>query len=111
MRLFEGTEFDIPPKCDRCDQLEAECKCPPLPTPQIPPEKQSLKVAVEKRKRGKLVTVIRGLAESNDHAALLTDLKNHCGSGGTFKEGAIEIQGDHVERASAHLLQLGYRVR
>ena len=111
MRLFEGTQFDIPPKCDECGLLESECKCPPAKPEQIPPEKQRLKVSVEKRKRGKLVTVVRGLAEANDHASLLTDLKNHCGSGGTFKDGTIEIQGDHVERATAYLLQLGYRIR
>ncbi len=110
MRLFEGTEFDIPPRCDRCQKLETDCDCLPAPKPQIPPEKQSLRVAVEKRKKGKSVTVIRGLAPDNDHADLLTSLKNHCGAGGTIKDENIEIQGDHADRIQSLLRKLKYKV-
>lgn len=111
MRLFEGTEFDIPPKCDRCGLLESECKCPTPVEPQVSPEKQLLKIAVEKRKKGKVVTLIRGLAKSNDHSNLLTNLKNHCGTGGTVKEEQLEIQGDHAERISTFLRNAGYRIQ
>ena len=75
-RLFAGTEFYQPAKCDRCGELEDACRCPPAPTPRIPPEKQTAKLSVEKRKKGKVVTVVRGLpAQGNDLAELLGILK------------------------------------
>jgi translation initiation factor 1 len=58
---------------------------------------------------GKTVTTVRGLAL--DEAALQTlgkQLKAACGSGGTVKDGVIEIQGDHVERVMAWLTQKGF---
>lgn len=112
MRLFEGTPFDIPPKCDRCGKLEEECDCPPPAPVYKPPEKQTAKLAVEKRKKGKVVTVIRGLAaEDNDLAALLTDLKNHCGAGGSLDGDTIEVQGSHLDRLREALRKKGYKVK
>ena len=112
MRLFEGTEFDRPPRCERCGELDAECQCPPEPAPLIPPEKQTARLAVEKRKKGKVVTVIRGLpSEGNDLPGLLTRLKSGCGAGGTIAEETIEIQGKHLERIRSTLQELGYRVK
>lgn len=112
-RLFEGTQWDVPPRCDRCNELESDCQCPPLPPPAdiVPPEKQSLKIRVEKRKRGKVVTVIAGVADDDAINDLLSTLKNECGSGGTKKEGNLEIQGDHLERLRSKLQSLGYRVQ
>ncbi|MCP4786241.1 MAG: translation initiation factor [Fuerstiella sp.] len=114
-RLFAGTQFDRPPKCDRCGRLEEECECPP-PEPEPPtylePRKQTARLAVEKRKRGKMVTVIRGLAaEDNDLATLLTTLKTSCGAGGTIQEDSIEIQGRHLERLRIDLKAKGYQVK
>ena len=112
MRLFEGTPFDRPPRCEQCGELEAECRCPPPKPVRIPPEQQTARIAVEKRKNGKRVTVVRGLpAEGNDLAALLTALKSHCGAGGTTKDDELEIQGDQLDRVRQKLLTLGYRVR
>ncbi len=112
MRLFEGTPFDRPPRCERCDELESECCCPPEPPPRIPPDKQTARVAVEKRKRGKVVTVIRGLPEEgNDLPGLLTQLKSTCGAGGTFKDGVLEVQGDQLDNVRRTLAEIGYRVK
>lgn len=114
-RLFSGTPWDRPPTCERCGQLETECKCPPLPAPappRIPPEKQTAKLAVEKRAKGKLVTVVRGLpAAGNDLPELLTKLKTACGAGGTLQEETLEVQGQHLERLRETLQALGYRVK
>lgn len=111
MRLFAGTEFDNPVHCETCGELESDCTCPAPPPSRVPPEKQTLQIGSEKRKYGKTVTVIRGLAETNDHSELLTQLKNHCGTGGTIKENTIEIQGQHTDRAKEFLLKAGYRVK
>jgi translation initiation factor 1 len=113
MRLFEGTAWDQgPPKCERCGQLESECQCPPAPPPRVAPGKQTARVQVEKRKAGRVVTVIRGLAPAdNDLPALLTVLKNACGAGGTVREDSLEIQGDQLQRVKEELAVIGYKVR
>ncbi|MFO0912038.1 MAG: translation initiation factor [Pirellulales bacterium] len=115
MRLFAGTPFDRPPRCEECGQLESECVCPPPPPPplqRIPPGDQTAKVAVEKRQKGKFVTTVRGLpADGNDLASILTQLKNSCGAGGTVKDDLIEIQGQQADRVRQVLVQIGFRVR
>ncbi len=111
MRLFEGTPFDIPPKCERCGALESECQCVPLPD-YLPPEKQTAKIRTEKRAKGKLVTVISGLSPTaNDHEQLIKTLKAACGAGGCSKDGLLEVQGEHVSRVESTLLKLGYKVK
>ena len=108
-RLFAGTPFDRPPRCEQCGALAGACNCP---SPKLPPQQQTAKVALEKRKKGKQVTVIRGLAASgNDLPSLLTDLKSACGAGGTLQEDGLEIQGDHRDRIRDLLAAIGYRVK
>lgn len=111
MRLFEGTPFDRPPRCEVCGELEENCTCPPPEPVRTPPSEQTLSLSVEKRKRGKTVTVIRGLAADNDAGELLTHLKSKCGAGGSIQAEGIEIQGNHLERISAALQSKGYRVK
>jgi translation initiation factor 1 len=109
MRLFAGTPFDIPPKCERCGALESDCQCTPLPD-YLPPDKQRAKLRVEKRPKGKVVTIVAGLAPtSTDLPSLLTALKNACGAGGAIKQEQLEIQGDHIDRVRQTLQQIGYR--
>lgn len=111
MRLFEGTPFDIPPKCDRCGKLESDCQCPPPPAPIVPPEQQLVRIAVEKRKRGKVVTVLRGLINDAALPELLKSLKNACGAGGTLLPNGLEIQGDHAKPVAELLRAARYRVK
>lgn len=110
-RLFAGTPWDQPPKCARCGELTSACKCPPNLKSLLPPEKQTAKVGVEKRKKGKLVTVVRGLSPTeSDFAALLTKLQTTCGAGGSIQGDTLEVQGDHATRVREQLQALGYRV-
>ncbi|HET6325440.1 MAG TPA: translation initiation factor [Planctomycetaceae bacterium] len=109
-RLFAGTPFDRPPKCEACGELVQACVCPPPEPERVPPQRQRVKIAIEKRKRGKVVTALRGLSAEGGTADLLSRLKSVCGAGGTFKDGILEIQGDHGDRVRATLSQLGYRV-
>jgi translation initiation factor 1 len=61
---------------------------------------------------GKVVTVVRGLPrQSQVLTALAGDLKRLCGAGGTVKNRAIEIQGDHRERVAEYLAGQGYKVK
>jgi translation initiation factor 1 len=112
-RLFSGTPFDRPPVCDRCGRLESACRCPPVSKSKkpTPPEKQTIRLAIEKRKKGKVVTVIRGLsATGNDLAALLGRLKDRCGAGGTLDGDTLEIQGSHIDRLRTLLAEIGFRI-
>ncbi len=61
---------------------------------------------------GKAVTVVRGVAvDAVGLAALGKQLKALCGTGGTVKDGVIEVQGDHCDRVIAHLQQAGHKVK
>ncbi len=62
-------------------------------------------------RNGKVVTVIRGLPPGAALRDLAADLKRLCGAGGTVKDGALEIQGDHRERLAGHLRGKGYTVK
>ena len=65
-----------------------------------------------KQRGGKTVTVITGVPIGDDAlTALAQQLKKLCGSGGTVKDGVIEIQGDHREKVQAKLIDLGYKVK
>jgi translation initiation factor 1 len=111
MRLFSGTQWDQPPKCERCGLLPSDCQCPAHFKSLLPPDKQTAKVATEKRKKGKLVTVVRGLsAQESDLPNLLTKLQTSCGAGGSVQDDTVEIQGDHVDRVREMLRGLGYRL-
>jgi translation initiation factor 1 len=112
MRLLEGTIFDRPPHCERCGKLESECACPPIEKPRVPPERQTAKLAVEKRQKGKWMTVIRGLTSAdNDLAQLLSRLKTVCGAGGTVRDETIEIQGKQMDTIRAELQRIGYKTK
>jgi translation initiation factor 1 len=76
------------------------------------PEKQTARLSVEKRNRGKTVTVIRGLsARDNDLPELLARLKDRCGAGGSIDGDTLEIQGNHQERLRSLLGEIGYRLK
>ena len=63
-------------------------------------------------RKGAGVTVITGLPLNGaDLAALASELKKRCGSGGTARDGRIEIQGDHRDLLVTELGQRGYRVK
>lgn len=61
---------------------------------------------------GKCVTLISGLPLTMEQLALLaTQLKKRCGTGGTVKDGSIEIQGDHRDAVVADLIGRGYQAK
>lgn len=63
-------------------------------------------------RKGKGVTTITGIPLMDDELkALSVRLKKRCGSGGTLKDGIIEIQGDHRETARHYLQQEGFTVK
>jgi translation initiation factor 1 len=97
--------------CPGCGCPIAECACAAegeAPAPSGP----AIVGRETKGRGGKCVTVVAGLPLSAaDRKALARDLRALCGSGGTVKEGRIEVQGDHRERVAAELEARGFAVR
>ena len=66
----------------------------------------------KKGRRGKTVTTVSGIPlPSEELAQLAGELKRRCGSGGSAKNGVVEIQGDHCEALVAELAGRGYTVK
>jgi translation initiation factor 1 len=90
----------------------AESLARPQATPSATPKAQQ-RVRVQRTKAGKggkLVTAITGLTiPETELKALLKQLKAEAGTGGTVKEGVIELQGDQVSTALAALERAGFR--
>jgi translation initiation factor 1 len=86
---------------------------PGLPKPATPKKVHTVKLSRETAgRRGKGVTVVSELPLTEDQLKeLATKLKNACGTGGTAKDGRIEIQGDQRDRIAAELEKLGYKVK
>lgn len=82
-------------------------------TPALPPERQDLRVWLDRRQRaGKQVTLVKGFSGSDeDLKTLASMLKGKCGVGGTAKDGEIIIQGDFRDRVTEILLKAGYKAK
>ena len=96
--------------CPECRQALAACRCQAKPRPA---GDGVARVSREKQGRGgKTVTVVRGLPlDDTALAALGKQLRSACGSGGTVKDGVIEIQGDHRDRVLQLLQQQGHKAK
>lgn len=92
--------------CPGCRQPMAACVCGKK---VIPAGDGIVRVSREtKGRKGKGVTLIKGLPlDEAGLTALAKQLKAQCGSGGTAKDGVIEIQGDHIERVMEALQKAG----
>jgi|SRR5690606_27075925 len=79
----------------------------------LPPEKQVLRVLLDKKQRaGKAVTLVTGFIGTDEDLAVLgKNLKQKCGVGGSVKDGMILLQGDFRKRVLELLLLEGYRAK
>jgi len=79
----------------------------------LPPQQQTIYLHRESSGRGgKAVTLVKNLVLSvDDLKALAKKLKEACGTGGTIKDGVIEIQGEQREKIAGVLRKLGYKVK
>ena len=82
-------------------------------TDTLPPGKQRLIVAIDRRNRGgKQVTLVTGfVGTQEDLKELGKTLKTRCGVGGTAKDGEITIQGDLRDKVVALLKEMGYNAK
>ncbi|QCB45190.1 translation initiation factor Sui1 [Hydrogenophaga sp. PAMC20947] len=99
--------------CPDCRQPMASCACKANARTLVPAGDGLVRVSRETKGRGgKAVTLVKGVAlDAAGLAALGKALKAACGTGGTVKEGVIEIQGDHIDRIMAALQAKGHKVK
>ena len=97
--------------CPACREPVAQCTC--KRNKALPTGDGIVRVSRETKGRGgKAVTLVKGvLAGAAALEQLGKQLKAACGSGGTVKDGVIEVQGDHVDRVVAALQKLGHKVK
>jgi len=92
--------------CRVCGLPKEICVCE-----DIAREQQKISIAVDKRRYGKMMTVVDGVNPNEvDINALVSKLKSICACGGTIKEGKIELQGDHRTRVKETLEKMGFVV-
>ena len=92
--------------CPKCGLPKELCVCE-----EIAKEQQKIEISVDKRRYGKMMTIVDGINPNDlDIDALITKLKKKCASGGTIKEGKIELQGDHRTKVKETLEEMGFTV-
>ncbi|MBV9438755.1 MAG: stress response translation initiation inhibitor YciH [Candidatus Eremiobacteraeota bacterium] len=89
--------------------LPAPQRRKPQPVARAMPDDGVIRVAREKR-RASALTVIYGIPAAELDAAA-KELKRLCGSGGTAKNGTLELQGDHRETVERYFRDRGRRVK
>jgi len=90
--------------CSRCGLPQELCVCE-----TIAKEMQKISVYSEKKKFGKVYTVVEGIDDKNiDIKEITKKLKNKLACGGTFKEGKIELQGNHKNSVREALVNIGF---
>ena len=96
--------------CPGCGNPTGQCVC--REGTFVPRGDGTVRVSREtKGRKGKEVSLISGVPLGAEAlAALAKDLKQRCGTGGTVKDGVIEIQGDHRGRLIEELQSRGHRV-
>ena len=100
---------DIGERCPNCQRPVRECICR-RGTPGKTSSDGTVRVSRETQgRKGKGVTVVSGLGlPPKELDALATELKKHCGCGGSSGDGRIEIQGDHRDRLVEELTRRGW---
>jgi translation initiation factor 1 len=98
------------------DHNPASTTCPlgtPATVHQHDGKGKSVRVSLDTHgRKGKSVTMVSGLQHNPKTLAdIARILKQHCGAGGTVKDGNIEIQGDQRERVTNKLKELNYTLR
>ena len=99
--------------CPGCQRPPAQCVCKSATGKPLNPPGGAVRVSRQTQGRGgKAVTVITGLPlDEAALAQLAAQFKRRCGSGGTVRDGNIEIQGEHRDTLVAELTKLGYAAR
>jgi len=89
--------------CPKCGLPKQACVCE-----QIVKSSQKIRISTEKKRYGKIVTVVTGFESGIDVKKIAKSLKNELACGGTYKDNAVELQGDHRKKIKEILVRLGF---
>ncbi len=89
--------------CPRCGLPKQACVCK-----EIAKTEQRIKVETDKRRYGKIITLVTGLDKEVDLKETAKKLKSELACGGTVKNNVIELQGDHRKKVKQALVKLGF---
>lgn len=89
--------------CPKCGLPKQACVCE-----QIVKSSQRIKVSTDKKRYGKIVTIISGFESGIDIKKIAKDLKNGLACGGTYKSDSVELQGDHRKKVKDILIGFGF---
>ena len=92
--------------CQVCGLPKELCACE-----NIAREQQLIVISSQKRRYGKIVTIVEGVNENDINIdELARTLKTKCASGGTAKDGRIELQGEHRKKVEQVMKEMGFQV-
>lgn len=89
--------------CPKCGLPKQACVCE-----QIVKSSQRIKVKTDRKRYGKIVTIIDGFESGIDIKKIAKALKNGFACGGTYKGNSIELQGNHKKKIKDALVELGF---
>lgn len=89
--------------CPKCGLPKQACICE-----EIAKTEQRIKVETDKRRYGKIITLVTGLSKGVDMREIAKQLKSELACGGTVKNGMIELQGDHRKKVKPVLVKFGF---
>ena len=88
--------------CEKCGLPKELCVCE-----VVEREGQKIKVYIDMRKFRKPVTIVEGVSKESVKT-VLKELKRKLACGGSYKEGNIELQGNHLMKIKVFLVKLGF---
>ena len=89
--------------CPKCGLPKQACVCE-----QIVKGSQRIKITTDKKRYGKIVTVITGFDSGINVKKITKELKNELACGGTYKGNTVELQGNHTKKVKPLLVKLGF---
>jgi len=89
--------------CPKCGLPTPACVCE-----QIGKSSQRIRVTNDKKRYGKIVTLVSGFDSTIDIKKIAKELKNRLACGGTMKDGVIELKGEHSKKIKPFLEKLGF---
>jgi translation initiation factor 1 len=97
-----------PPRSRLVYSTGGETPKPPAPKAPLSAASPGIRLRLERRPSNRVATVVTGLPGTPDEAAALARaLKAACSTGGSFKDGVLELQGDHRARLEQFLSARG----
>ncbi|MEM5798378.1 MAG: translation initiation factor [Candidatus Aenigmatarchaeota archaeon] len=93
----------MPEICPKCGLPKELCTCEILAK-----EREKIRVFTVQRRYGKTATIVQGISEEIDIKPIFKELKTRLACGGTIRDNAIELQGNHKEKIKSILIKLGF---